>query len=44
MYFLERTIFSKLTNGDEFQSVTTAYYTDEYEGNFVMNKEEAVQA
>ena len=24
--------FTKLANGDEFQSVTTAYYTDEYEG------------
>ena len=24
--------FTKLENGDEFQSVTTAYYTDEYEG------------
>ena len=35
--------FTKLENGDEFQSVTTAYYTDEYEGDFVMNKEEAVQ-
>jgi len=35
--------FTKLANGDEFQSVTTAYYTDEYEGDFVMNKEEAVQ-
>ena len=35
--------FTKLANGDEFQSVTTAYYTDEYDGDFVMNKEEAVQ-
>ncbi|HDR7709162.1 TPA: NUDIX hydrolase [Bacillus cereus] len=35
--------FTKLANGDEFQSVTTAYYTGEYEGDFVMNKEEAVQ-
>ncbi|MED0948081.1 DNA mismatch repair protein MutT [Bacillus cereus] len=35
--------FTKLANGDEFQSVTTAYYTEEYEGEFVMNKEEAVQ-
>ncbi|EMA6341506.1 NUDIX hydrolase [Bacillus cytotoxicus] len=35
--------FTKLANGDEFQSVTTAYYTDEYEGNFNMNTAEAVQ-
>ncbi|WP_242143711.1 MULTISPECIES: NUDIX hydrolase [unclassified Bacillus cereus group] len=35
--------FTKLANGDEFQSVTTAYYTDEYEGNFNMNTAETVQ-
>ncbi|MDH2878714.1 NUDIX hydrolase [Bacillus cytotoxicus] len=35
--------FTKLANGDEFQSVTTAYYTDEYEGNLNMNTAEAVQ-
>lgn len=35
--------FIKLANGDEFQSVTTAYYTDEYEGKFSVNKEEAVE-
>jgi len=35
--------FIKLANGDEFQSVTTAYYTNEYEGLLAVNKEEAVQ-
>jgi 8-oxo-dGTP pyrophosphatase MutT (NUDIX family) len=35
--------FVKLANGDEFQAVTTAYYTHDYEGELTVNKEEAMQ-
>ncbi|KEK26090.1 NUDIX hydrolase [Bacillus gaemokensis] len=35
--------FMKLANGDEFQAVTTAYYSNEYEGTLSINKEEAVE-
>jgi len=35
--------FVKLENGDEFQAVTTAYYTHDYEGEPTVNKEEAIQ-
>lgn len=33
----------KLANGDEFQSVTVAYYTKHYEGTIRVNEEEAIQ-
>ncbi|CAG9613972.1 NADH pyrophosphatase [Bacillus rhizoplanae] len=35
--------FVKLANGDEFQTVTAAYYTSDYEGELSVNKEEAIQ-
>lgn len=35
--------FVKLANGDEFQAVTTAYYTHDYEGEPIVNKKEAIQ-
>ncbi|MGG2064500.1 MULTISPECIES: NUDIX hydrolase [unclassified Bacillus (in: firmicutes)] len=35
--------FVKLANGDEFQAVTTAYYTHDYEGEPIANKKEAIQ-
>ncbi len=35
--------FVKLANGDEFQAVTTAYYTHDYEGEPTVNKKEAIQ-
>ncbi|MBO9129735.1 NUDIX domain-containing protein [Bacillus sp. 165] len=34
--------FVKLANGDEFQTVTMAYYTKQYEGTPVINKNEAL--
>ncbi|MFX3625156.1 MAG: NUDIX hydrolase [Ectobacillus sp.] len=34
--------FVKLANGDEFQTVTVAYYTNVYEGAVSYNKEEAI--
>jgi 8-oxo-dGTP pyrophosphatase MutT (NUDIX family) len=34
--------FVKLANGDEFQTVTIAYYTKEYEGTIQVNREEAL--
>ncbi|CAM4045261.1 DNA mismatch repair protein MutT [Bacillus manliponensis] len=33
----------KLANGDEFQSVTVAYYTKHYEGTIRVNTEEAIE-
>lgn len=35
--------FIKLANGDEFQSVTVAYYTNSYEGTIAVNQEEAIE-
>jgi 8-oxo-dGTP pyrophosphatase MutT (NUDIX family) len=34
--------FVKLANGDEFQTVTMAYYTKDYEGILTVNKNEAL--
>lgn len=34
--------FVKLANGDEFQTVTIAYYTNKYEGAMQVNREEAL--
>ncbi|MFD3447816.1 NUDIX hydrolase [Microbacteriaceae bacterium 4G12] len=40
--FTGKHYFLKLANGDEFQSVTAAYYTKEFDGEIVTNKEEAL--